>query len=71
MIKVFCSCNGKECDGICRETHLYKKGKRQEAKQRQEAERRCGAAYSVDESGKEIGQLTVTEAFEAISKKGK
>jgi len=61
MSRVFCSCNGRKCDGVCREKHLYR---------RRDIDR-CPAAYDVDEFGREIGQLTVTEAFEIIKKKGK
>ena len=56
---IYCSCNGKKCEGLCKKIHLHKKGNL------------CGAAYNVDEYGKESGQLTITKAFEAISKKGK
>jgi len=46
MVKrIYCSCNGKPCDGICREKHLQRKRTFLE---------RCPAAYDVDENGKEI-----------------
>jgi len=60
MDKVFCSCDGRPCEGVCSEEHLHKKDGS-----------RCVAAYDVDENGKEIGQITLTEAFSIIAKKGK
>jgi len=57
---IHCSCNNRPCDGICKNENLHKKDGSL-----------CVGAYVVDESGKEIGQISLTEAFELISKKGK
>jgi len=40
---IYCSCNGRKCEGICRKKHLHKKDGS-----------KCVAAYEVDSNGNEI-----------------